>query len=462
MINWKRSIALIVWIVLLAPPAVSFASSTSLQNELDALTAKLSSNAGIAIMALDSGKTIYDKNAGTALNPASVTKLITAAAALRYLGPDFRFHTKFFVTPDGDLFIRGEGNPSFVIEELRMVADSLKKKGVMRVRNILIDDSYFSDYTSPGLNGKNGGNNLYTGALSINFNRISIYVAPGKRIGENAKVRADAGDVDINIDNRVITMRGSKGGHISFDPPLKDGEDHFIVSGQIPIRRKAGGYQYHVSLPPLYFAEALKALFKDKNVAVVGSIYRSPEPKNAKLILDHESKPLSEILKDMNKVSNNFIAEQLVKFLGAKFAGVPGSTEKGIMVFQKYLANLGIRPGSYHLVNGSGLTYENRMSADQIVRVIQDMYNSKRLWPHFADSLSIAGRDGTLRRRHRRDALHDRLRAKTGTVNGVRAIAGVVPSDGSQMIAFAILLNGRENISGYRRLQENIALTIIK
>lgn len=454
---YRRLISIII-LSLLFPPQISFASVASLQRELGGVTGHLTDTAGIQITSLDRGDSLFGKNSGTPLNPASVTKLVTTAAALKYFGPNYRFHTKFYLTPQNDLYVYGEGDPSLVIEELKLTADELVKKRMGNIRHILIDDSYFSDYTSPGLAGKEY-TTPYTGALSLNFNSISIYVTPARRVGEKAKVRADAGNIDIEIENEVTTVRRGGGTRINFEMPSGN-KDHFIISGSIPQGGKTKRYNYSVPLPPLFFAETLKALLKEKGVRFTGGVWRAEKPNGSKLILDHESKPLYEILGEMNKFSNNYTAEQLTKALGAKLIGEPGSTEKGIMAFRKYLGMLRISPESFYLVNGSGLTYDNMISAGQIVRIIQDMYRDNKLWPYFWDSLCIAGKTGTLRRRFRSRPLYGELRAKTGTVKGSRAIAGAVPSASGEMIAFAIILNGGENMGRYLELQEKIGTAI--
>lgn len=456
----RRLTNLVVGVLLLVLPHASSASLKGLQQDIQTITSDLTSEAGIQIVSLDRKEALFSKNEKAPLNPASVTKLVTTAAALKYLGPDFRFHTKFYISPQNDLYIYGEGDPSIIIEELKTIANAIRNKGVKNIRHIIVNDSYFDSYTSPGLTGAKSHYNSYTGALSLNFNRIRIHVTPARKVGETARVAANAGKVTIDINNKVKTSRRRSGLNITFSPPRGEGEDLFAVSGHIPISSKARSFERHVGLPPLYFAQTLATILEQMGCKFSGSFYSGPKPKGARLILDHESKPLSLILGDMNKFSNNFIAEQLVKSLGAAYLGPPGSTAKGIEVFKKYLSGLGINPRNYTLVNGSGLTYDNRISAADLSKVIQDMYDHPKLWPHFRDSLSIAGKDGTLRRRYRSSPLYGKLRAKTGTVDSVRAIAGTVPSAGGETIGFAILLNGSSNISKAREVQTKIAQTI--
>ncbi len=457
---FKRFFIVPIIVAILLVPVFVQGAPSSFQQELATITSKLTNEAGVEVTDLKNNKILFSKNGTVPLNPASTMKIVTAAAALQLLGPDYRFHTKFYMTPERDLYVVGEGDPSMIIEEMRMIADQLIERGIKRINHVVVNDAFFDGYTQPGLPADKLRYNSYTGALSLNFNRIRLNVGPGKKVGDDAVVEADSGDILIDIHNEVKTVAGRKGAALHFDPPSKDDENHFVVSGKMPVRRKKQSYEKHVSLPPLYFAETLKALLLERGATVSGGIFRATEPNRPKLVLDHESKPLSQILADMNKFSNNFIAEQLVKVLGAKFAGEPGTTIKGMAVIGKYLQKLGISTRGLVLVNGSGLSYDNRISARDLVDVIRGMYVQRKLWSAFYDSLSIAGKDGTLRRRYRSAPLYKRLRAKTGTVDYVRTIAGVVPSAKGHMMAFAIILNGPANMQGSHQLREQILLAI--
>lgn len=464
MILYKRFTSILAFFCIVFISFSSYASVSSLQNNLELITEKLSPDVGIAVKSLDRKDILYAKNAKKPLNPASTTKLVTAAAALKYLGSDYRFHTKFYVTPKDDLFIEGSGDPSLVIENLMMIADQLAISGIKDVRHVIVNDSYFKSYTQPGLPPEKRSYNSYTGALSLNFNRVRIRVKPGPRIGKDAEVKLDCGkNVTIPFENEVETVRRGLRSKVELiPPPTKDGKEIFTVKGRVPISSKGFTVEKHVSLPPLYFAETLKTLLQRKGMNIRGEILTGPKARGSKLVYDHKSKPLSLIVKDMNKFSNNFIAEQLVKVLGAEFLKPPGSTLKGMTVLKKYLTTLGISRHNFILVNGSGLTYDNRMTANQLVKIFQDMYKDKRSWIAFYDSMPIWGRDGTLRRRKNSAILRDRARGKTGSLDFVKTIAGVVPSADNELIAYAILLNGGANMAGCRGTQTKIVEEVAK
>jgi D-alanyl-D-alanine carboxypeptidase/D-alanyl-D-alanine-endopeptidase (penicillin-binding protein 4) len=159
-------------------------------------------------------------------------------------------------------------------------------------------------------------------------------------------------------------------------------------------------------------------------------------------MLKQQSKPLSEIVRDMNKFSNNFIAEQLVKHLGAVKKGLPGSTAKGIDVMENFLQSWGVPRGTYMLENGSGLSSSSRISAAHLARVLAVAYKNRSTHPDFIESLSILGTDGTMKNWHFAPELVGWLRAKTGSLANVSALAGYVPMRNGEIAAFAILANG--------------------
>jgi len=453
MLSLKRSS--IVYIALLLFSLTLNAGNRGIETRLDELTAHFSNDAGVYIARLGNNKVLYKKNANELLNPASTTKIITTAGALKYLGPNFRFHTKYYLTSDKDLYVEGNGDPYLVIEDFKLLVDELVRRGVRSIRHIILNDSYFQGYTSPALGNGKERSTPYSGALSLNFNRTRLKVSPGRRVGDPADVQIDVGEeVAIPIINRVTTTAKRRAAHLKIEPPRAENEDHFIITGKI---KKSGTFVEYIPLPPLYFGEVLRVLLRERGCRISGSMYKGLRPSKAKLVLDHESKPLYEIVAGMNKFSNNFMAEQLIKFLGAKFVSVPGTTAKGMLVIKEYLSSLGIY--NFTLVNGSGLTYENRISAKDLVKVIEDMYADKNIWPSFEDSLSVAGVDGTLKRKYRGTILYRELKAKTGSLNYVRTIAGVIPMESGEIAGYAILLNNG-NVRGYRKLFEDIALTV--
>jgi len=428
---------------------VSFGSVSELETRLNKATEGIGIDYGIGVVSLDKKELLFEKWIEKPLNPASVTKLITTAAALKYLGPDHRFPTYFYKIGE-DLFVRGEGDPSLVVEDMKEIVWELKGRGVCNIRNIVFDDSFFADYAQPGL--EKGPPEFYTGALSLNFNRVNAKIV-GRTKGVIDLI-LDAGEgVEIEAEKKLIAL-GRRGRAVVTMKAFEDKRGwHFLVSGSVPSSVRE--FELKAELPSLYFSLALASLLKSSGCLVSGGIYEGLAPQGARPVFVHYSKPISSIIADMNKFSNNMIADQLVKYMGARLIGAPGTIEKGISILKRYLSSIGVSKDSI-LVNGSGLSYQTRVSPIAFLTVIYDMYRNKGLWGPFYDSLSIAGHDGTMRHRYRYTELDGILRAKTGTVAGVRAIAGVVPSRSGEMLAYVVILNG-SGAAGKKDIMDEVA-----
>ena len=202
-------------------------------------------------------------------------------------------------------------------------------------------------------------------------------------------------------------------------------------------------------------------MLAQNGITVSGNTRRGKAPASAIVLLDDKSKPLSVILRSMNKFSNNFIAEQVTKHMGAVRYGRPASTAKGIKVMNNYLESIGLRRDSLTIENGSGLSSKTELSSMQMVHVLVAAYQNFAIQPEFIASLPIAGIDGTARRFKVAPRVRGFARAKTGTLNGVSALAGYVPLSNGRIAAFAILGNGlKTGADGARRKQMEVVKAI--
>lgn len=405
---------------------------------------------GIKIVSLNNGDILFAHKGDTLLNPASCTKVVTTAAALKLLGPDYRFHTKYFtdLRPTGGkvgkMWVVGYGDPSIVIERLWRIARDIANTGLKRIEgDIIIDDYYFDGYKYPGYTDQSGrAYNSLAGAVSLNFNTVTIVVSPASRVGVPPHVAPDTAGPYFRVVNTAKTgPRGSKK-TVSVVRTQQNGEDVLVVSGSVPVESPPDYIYRNITDPTLYFGLALKSLLEQNGVSVGGRIMRGNFPGGAYLLVDSISKPLALIIRDMNKFSNNFIAEQMVKTMAAEIGSVPGTTAKGIRVIENYLSHLGIQPGSYTMVNGSGLTRDNKISATTLITVLAHMYADFHIAPEALSSFSIAGVDGTIRDRHKGEGIRGLARAKTGSLYGVSTLVGTIPSASGEMLGYSILMNG--------------------
>ncbi|MDO8493844.1 MAG: D-alanyl-D-alanine carboxypeptidase/D-alanyl-D-alanine-endopeptidase [Deltaproteobacteria bacterium] len=335
----------------------------------------------------DSGEPVSAFQEDLPLVPASSLKIATAFCALKELGNEKRFTTRFL--SDGpiqnsslkNLWVAGDGDPSLVIERLWLMVQQLKRMGLKTVAgNIYIDNSYFDSETFPGHQKQSQrAFNAPLSAVALNYNAIDISSDPEK-----------------------------------------------------PIYRR-------VDDPVRHFGEELAKLFKENSVTFNGKV-KEGSAKNKTEITSFQSRRLNQIVQDMNKFSNNFIAEQLVKVMGAEKKGIPGTTQKGVDVLRECLAKIGVRE-ELMIENGSGLSYKNKISAKNLVKILLAGYHDFSIQPEFLSSLSINGIDGTMAKRDSPKELEGIFRGKTGSLNGVNSLTGFLPAKSGRVIAFAILMN---------------------
>jgi D-alanyl-D-alanine carboxypeptidase/D-alanyl-D-alanine-endopeptidase (penicillin-binding protein 4) len=407
---------------------------------------------GVDVRALPSGEIVFQHNPDELLNPASNVKLFTAAAGLLRLGPEYRFTTEVYADPSwkpgdstvGTLYLRGKGDPSLVSERLWLIAAELQHRGIKQVKNIVADDTFFDDQREGAGWDQENSDRPYmapTGALSLNFNSVAVYVSPGAKPGHKARVELEPASGFFQLDNQVITAPSRGRQRIVISSIAAGERQRIMVRGRIPAGRAGGIFYKKIDNPPLYAAHTLRDYMERRGIAVRGKVRLGTAPAEAALVHAFESPQLGVIIRDLNKLSNNFIAEQLLKTLGAEVKGAPGTWAKGIAAAEDALAEMGIPRGSFVMKNGSGLNDTNRFSAAQLSRLLVEVSRRFPLESEFTSSLAVAGRDGTVRLRMDGTDAQGRLRAKTGTLENVSALSGYVVSAGGEKYAFAIVVN---------------------
>jgi len=445
-----------------AAPADKLAEREALKSTLFEVLQRSSlksARVGIYMQSLDDGTVVFNQNADELLNPASNMKLITAAAALTTLGPEFRFDTEFLMdppelAPDGKvktLYVRGKGDPSITTERLYAIVGELFHAGVREVQDIIIDDSYFDPERTPPGYDQEESDRAYmapTGAVSLNWNATAIYLRPGTAPGAKGVVEMEPSSDFFIVENQLST--GSRlARRVSVSSKPAGDKQRIIVKGQVPFDQGAVSVYKKIDNPPMYFGYTLKELLKTRGVKVKGRVKQGLAPSRAKLLYVSQSDTFDIILKRLNKLSNNFVAETIIKTMGAEVKGAPGNFRRGVEVVEDFLEReVGIARGSYVMKNGSGLNDANRFSAVQLNRVLIHMYKRFPLAPEFMSSLGIAGKDGTLKYRFEGSDAVGRLRAKTGTLENVSALSGYVQAAGGERFVFAMMVNDYVGRSG--------------
>lgn len=404
------------------------------------------------VYSLSEQQLLYSRNGNQVQTPASAVKLFTGYSALRTLGADFRYQTTIYAkgvfdkgTLSGDLYLQGGGDPSLVSERVHLLAEQFLRSGIKRVRgdlyvdasifdNVLIDPKRIDTSTDRAYNASISG-------LSFNYNTTSVYFRPGTTVGAPAQVFVSPNTGYIGLTNKGVTAKpNTRYGLIASRVAAKD-TDRVLVQGSIPFNFPEQVSYFNVNNPDIYAGYALKHYLEMLGVKIDGKILKGKTPEGLRKIAVIESVPLSEIVTLMNKFSNNFIADTLVKTMGVQFKGAPGSMDKGLEVMREEATKLGINSDGFKLVSGSGLTRDNLLSSHHFVEIIKKSFLTFEVLPELLTSLPIAGLDGTLRSRLKDTSAYGSLRAKTGTINGVASLAGVVQSKGGELLAFSLILD---------------------
>jgi D-alanyl-D-alanine carboxypeptidase/D-alanyl-D-alanine-endopeptidase (penicillin-binding protein 4) len=422
----------------------------------DRLDAALSARAlrgarlGALVVTRDGGRVLYERGADRDLVPASNQKILTAIAALSVFGPTHDFPVEVFSesAPDsegavGSLFLRAGGDPSLTSEDFWRLAADLRKAGVRRVKGgLAIDDSAFdSDRWHPGWGPVSArAYHAPVGAFTVNYGAFAVAIQAGAEPGDPVKVSVDPPIPYLRVTNRATT--GPARGRSSLTVERSAGGDHerVVVSG-VAVAGSGAETVYRSVLDPVAYASSvLLAQLEAVGIAVDGAPRRAVVPESAVPLLNFDGHSVAQIVRLFIKYSNNAIAEGLVKALGARATGDEGSWRNGVPAMREALAAAGLSTEGMTIVDGSGLSYDNRVSPRQMVTALQLADSSFRYGPEFVASLPIAAGDGTLEKRAA-EAAHA-VRAKTGLLTRVTALSGFAElADGTQVV-FSVIANG--------------------
>ncbi|WP_434387055.1 D-alanyl-D-alanine carboxypeptidase/D-alanyl-D-alanine endopeptidase [Melittangium boletus] len=415
------------------------------------------SRVAVHMLSLDDGSVVFSHNADELLNPASNVKLVTSAAALATLGSEHRFETDFLLEPESDgikaktLYVRGKGDPSITTERLFGMTGDLFHTGLREVQDIVVDDSWFDAERTPSGYDQEDTDRAYmapTGALSLNWNAVGVYLRAGDSLGSKGVVELEPAS-DYFVVESTLTTGDKRARRFSVASDAAGAQQKILVRGQVPQGGGAMSVWKKIDNPPMYFGQTLKQLLVARGIKVKGKVKPGVTPPRSRLVYTATSDTFDLILKKLNKVSSNFIAEMLLKSMGAESRGAPGSFAKGLDVVEEFLArDVGIPRGTYVMKNGSGLNDTNRFSATQFDKLLRYMYERFPLAPEYLSSLGIAGKDGTLKYRFDGTDAVGRLRAKTGTLENVSALSGYVQAAGGEKFIFSMMVNDYPGRSG--------------
>ncbi len=422
---------------------------------------------GVEAVRCDDGAVVYAREPDLLLNPASNLKLLTSAVALDVLGPAYTFRTSVLVDGPfedgvvrGNLYLRGEGDPKLVFEGVWKLVKDLQARGLRQVEGDLVaDDTFFDrerlipDWDRADRDDEAFPYDATIGALSVNFNTVALYVRPGDQVGDPVRVTMETPTDYVQVECHATTGGSRTRPVLQFlRGPSSAGRETLTLSGSLPLG--VSGFRFHRTVrDPVRFALAVfSELMAREGIEVKGRTRQGRVPAGAEELVHRDSEPLGILLRYMNKLSSNFIAEQVLKTLGAEVLGAPGTTEKGLRVVREFLAREELPWESSVLFNGSGLSEHTRVSPHQLTSLLCHVWQDPRIRSDFVASLPIAGVDGTMRRRMQGTPAAGLLRAKTGSVRGVFGFSGYLWTGTGEAIAFAFLVNDFRN--GVRSIKE--------
>lgn len=410
---------------------------------------------GVALYAreLSASEPFLKHQATQAMNPASVMKLLTTYAALELLGPAYAWRTELYGTRiegdvvRGDLYVKGYGDPKFTMEQFWLLLRNLRQRGIREIAgDFVVDNSYFElPVADPAAFDSQGHRayNVLPQAMLPSFKAVSFRFVPDmqERI---VRIYAEPDLKPLRIINKVVL----KAGPCPFDwreaveRDLDNGAQSATVTFRGIFYSECG--ERDLGLSVLSSGEFAAAMFRQywaelggsfKGVAVEGTV-----PAEARLLVSRQSAPLSELMRDVNKWSNNVMARQLLLTLGAESAGAPGSAAKGEEALRRWLLAKGLNFPGLVVENGAGLSRIERSSAQQLGELLIAAAKSPYA-AEFEASLPIVGIDGTLKRRLNDRPVMGQAHIKTGSLEGVRAIAGYLLDAKGRKLVVVFLVN---------------------
>jgi D-alanyl-D-alanine carboxypeptidase/D-alanyl-D-alanine-endopeptidase (penicillin-binding protein 4) len=419
--------------------------------------------AGYAAL-LEEGTELFALNPDRPMVPASTQKLLTAAAALRVLGPAHELETVFLASAPldgsgvlkGDLVVVGGGAPDLTASELWNAVRELRSGGLRAVEGSLVGDD--SAHVPPGRPGDWPGaknQNPYNasgGALGVNWNALRVDVRPGPSAG--APVRAELFPLRKVALLEVRAKTGGSRPRIQVERRFTEGRNRIIVKGSLPVGAEPVSEYVALEDPTGSLLLALREILELEGIEVKVGIRRGPAPPQAVELYRHPSRPVAELVRSMLKYSNNQMAETLLRDTAALATGGPGSTEAGLAVLEDLLREWGVPAAGIVLADGSGHSRKNRLTPRALVELLRAAARDPLVGPELLAGLPIAGEDGTLHSRPYPGGRGE-LRAKTGSLSGVHALAGhLLTADGRRAV-FALLAEegGR---CGYRPGAESL------
>jgi len=451
MTSWLRILVLgYVWLTLAMSPC-----GAALRQRIDEIVKQNKKiQFGVHVVEATSGRDVYTYQERLPLIPASNMKIVTSAAALTKLGPDFVYETRVGLSGRA-LVVIGSGDPLLGDRETDEqvgrrrgwlfddIAEKLAQAGVREVNNILIDSTVFDDErVHPHWLADDLNRDYACEVCGVNYNGNCVEMSVQNQ-GGKIRVQIDPQTRFVTIVNRVKAVRSGRGAVGAYRDPSQ--RNRLIVRGR--CRTQQAPFNVAIEKPAVFLGYLLAEQLGRRGIRVKGELIEKAfvPPPGFRVLADYRT-DLSQCLDRCNKDSFNLVAECLIKTMAARASadGHNGGWDKGRRVVEGYLRSLDIAPGEFVIDDGSGLSRNNRLSAHVLTSVLLSLYHSPQ-WPMYKDTLAIAGQDGTISNVFREETYRGMIYGKTGYINKVRAFSGLCETDHGKYI-FSILANRANGI----------------
>ncbi len=461
----KKRLTMYMLIFALLLSNLVFANNAQAASSLDATVQSTlgNSNISVTLRSLESGKVLYERNGDIGRKPASTMKLLTASAALDTLGPDYRFKTDLYIDGEvnnnvlnGNLYIKGGGDPTLNKKDFSTFAVALKRHGIRTINgNIYGDDTLFSgSQLSPGVVAED--ETYYYGArtsaltMSPNDDYDSgtiIVNVKASSVGRPPTVTAEPNLSGMQVVNKAKTV--GKGQKNTVKIVRKYRTNQIVITGSLPVGSSAKDW---VSLqdPTINTLHSIKIALESTGLKFSkrSNVMRKVVPENATLLYTKSSIPLKTLMNPFLKLSNNSIADILVKTMGHEVYG-KGHINYGLKVLNDYGNTLGLNMGNWNFEDGSGMSHNNRISTNELTSLLLKVRDEQN-YNIFYNALPVGGQKdrlvgGSLKKRFTQAPYISKVHAKTGSITGVYTLAGYITAKSGRTFAFAIMTQNQSS-----------------
>ncbi|GAA0954454.1 D-alanyl-D-alanine carboxypeptidase/D-alanyl-D-alanine-endopeptidase [Kribbella koreensis] len=463
-----------------APAAVQQVQATGLQQQLDTLLSDSrfqGSQVGLVVRDATTGETLYDRNGGSRLVPASNTKLFTSTAAMHTLGAGFKFHTDVLATApvkrngklQGDLYLKGFGDPTALESDYVGLAKQIAAAGITKVEgNLIADDTYFDNVRLGDSWAWDDESFYYAAQISAltlapngdyDSGTAIVESRPGAAVGDPVLLDLRPANGLLKLINTATT--GAAGSASTLSVQRDHGTNVVRVSGSVPLGAGLGSTWVTVWEPPLYAADVFRRALTAEGIKVEGKIREAATPATARQLARDESMTLGELMTPFLKLSNNMHAETLVKAMGA-VTKANGSWPTGLGIVTAYAKSVGVDTATIRLSDGSGLSRKVNLTPNSITNIL--LAAEKEPWfQQWYDALPIAGNadrftGGTLRTRMGGTPAANNLHGKTGSLTGVTALSGYVTNKDGRKLVFSMISNNY--LTSPRSVEDAVGVTL--